>query len=192
MQAGQKGAQIILQICTSRHTAPSPSPWTLALLPRSPPWRSARGGSTWSWCTSSGAWTERERAKFRQLCTLQQKNCFFRGKSFLLFFSREPCFQGRPIRFFTNPYAFTQSHGRVMSQDPSSRSCYPPSLRGIRSRSSQQSVFGSVNATEWATGVGLTTGSIAWSSLTCIAAGKNRDISIKFLLPLRNISLNLK
>ncbi len=31
----------------------------------------------------------------------------------------------------------------------------PPDLRRIRSRSSQQSVFGSANATDWATGTGL-------------------------------------
>ena len=46
----------------------------------------------------------------------------------------------RPILYFMNPYAFTLSHCRVMSQDPSSRSRYPP-LRGIRSRSSQESVL---------------------------------------------------
>ena len=34
--------------------------------------------------------------------------------------SGEPCFQGRPIQYFMNPYAFTLSHCRVMSQDPSS------------------------------------------------------------------------
>ncbi len=45
--------------------------------------------------------------------------------------SGEPCFQGRPIRYFTNPYAFTLSHCRVMSQDPSSRSRFPPPWGGF-------------------------------------------------------------
>ncbi len=36
---------------------------------------------------------------------------------------------------------------RVVSQDPSSRYRYPP-LKGIQSRSSQQPVFGSANATD--------------------------------------------
>ena len=46
------------------------------------------------------------------------------------------------------------SHCRVMSQDLSSRSCYPP-LRGIRSRTFLLSVFGSANAADSATGAGL-------------------------------------
>ncbi len=41
----------------------------------------------------------------------------------------EPCFQGRPILYFTNTYAITLSHCRVVSQDPSSRSRYPPPER---------------------------------------------------------------
>ncbi len=44
--------------------------------------------------------------------------------------SGEPCFQGWPIRYFTNPYAFP-SHCRVMSQDPSFRSRYPPPWGGF-------------------------------------------------------------
>ncbi len=72
--------------------------------------------------------------------------------NFGTFVPRLPCFQGRPIR---NPNPLpSPSHCRVMSQDPSSRCCYPP-LGGIRSRSSQQSVFGCANATDLATGAGL-------------------------------------
>ena len=68
--------------------------------------------------------------------------------------SGESCFQRRPIRYFTNPYAFTLSHCRVMSQRPFiSISLFSP-LMGIQSRSSQQSVFGSANATDSATGAG--------------------------------------
>ncbi len=52
---------------------------------------------------------------------------------FRFWFSGKPCFQGRPIQYFTNPSPL--SHCRVRSQDPSSQSRHPPSLRGIRSRS---------------------------------------------------------
>ncbi len=56
-------------------------------------------------------------------------NCLFRKGNevfcFFLFFLGEPCFQGQSILYFTNPYAFTLSHCRVVSPDPSSRSCYP-------------------------------------------------------------------
>ncbi len=48
------------------------------------------------------------------------------AKCHLVWFFGEPCFQGRPIRYFTNPYAVTLSHCSVMSQDPSSRSRYSP------------------------------------------------------------------
>ncbi len=72
------------------------------------------------------------------------------------------------------------SHCRVMSQDPSSRSCYPP-LRGIRSRSSQQSVFGSANATDWATGEGLIND---YTILYDLKNASNIDIALILILKL--------
>ncbi len=65
----------------------------------------------------------------QNICPPPQKkmlNIIFPQQLGWLVGSGEPCFQGRPIQYFTNPYAFILSHCRVMSQDP----------RGIRSWSS--------------------------------------------------------
>ena len=75
---------------------------------------------------------------------------------FGVFFSEEPCFQGRPILYFMNTYAFTLPLQGYVPRPFISISFSPPDLRGIRSMSpQQQSVFGSVNATDWATGAEL-------------------------------------
>ncbi len=60
--------------------------------------------------------------------------------------SGEPCFQGRPILYFMNQYAFTLPLQGYVPR--------PFISIGIWSRSSQQSVFGSANATDWAIGEG--------------------------------------
>ncbi len=57
-----------------------------------------------------------------------------------IFFSGEPCFQGRPILYFTDPYAFTLPLQGYVPR-PFISISISPHLGGIRSRSSQQSVL---------------------------------------------------
>ena len=73
---------------------------------------------------------------------------------FWFVFLGERCFQRQPIRHFTNPYAFTLPLQGYVPR-PFILILLSHSLRGIRSRSSQESVFRSANTTNWATGEGL-------------------------------------
>ncbi len=110
-----------------------------------------RGRCWWSRCSSR--W-RRSRSRWRLgvFFIIQKRNIWETIFIYLFFWG---ALFPRTADPFPNLYAFTLSHCTVMSQDPSSRSRYPSSLRGIWSRSSQQSVFGSANATDWATGEGL-------------------------------------